>query len=446
MNTYGFDYSFALSADKVNEILSDNLSGVDMEIPYTTQDPDSGSTITLNCKLAPWQIVRGGQNTLLNFNVPIAEGFLSLEGGAITGSYDLTGVSVEMQVSLGWMGAGDEQQATGSGDVTKLVFLPNDTKDKNNPGYVAAIQVFDPNRNLDTVSKGILQAYMADALISNRDKLQYIFANVNPTPANVGSWLNPKKWLYYYSETPNGPNALCFLCMLSDAAFPAQPAFDASALSSATNSVLLISQPAFFRNVVVPGVKSSMPGGAFSLNCPNDQCAVTNDGDFNVGTVTLTSFTLTVSDDGNGLKTNSGGGGPLKFLFGLADLPGASYSWGDKTNNPLQFSNGMISFKSDPNPILTQDHTIPWLDWVLLVVLGILNVVGLVSMIYDLVNKFDDVVNKVGMGTINDDMQKSVGGTVVNLATLIDWRKDGETFAPTGAGLAGALYVRGNLS
>jgi hypothetical protein len=443
MKTFGYDYVFALSIDKVNEILKDNLSGIEMSIYYVTTDADTGSTITMSGALAPWQIV-GGDNTLLNINVPISDGYLALEGGALTGSYDLSGVTVEMQIQLGWVGAGDQQQASGSGNVAQLVFIPDDTKDEDNPGYVAAVKIFDPNKNLDTVANGLVKAYMANALVSNKDKLKYIFANVNPTPANLASWLNPKKWQYFYAGTANS-SALCFLCMLSDAPFP-QPAFDSSVLTTTNDSVLLVSQLSFFQNVVLPSVQTAFPSGSFSITNVNDQCTIKNSGSFDLGRVTANSFILTTSDDGNGLKTSAQGGGPLKFLFGLADLPGASYSWGVNTINPLQFVEPMISFQSDPNPTETQDHTINWYDWVLLVVLGITSVEGLISAIYDLVDNFADQVDQVGMGAINSSAQSSLGGSVVNLATLIDWQKDSLALTAMTAGLDGALYVRGNLT
>ena len=88
----------------------------------------------------------------------------------------------------------------------------------------------------------------------------------------------------------------------------------------------------------------------------------------------------------------------------------------------------------------------PWYDWPLLVVLGITNVVGLVSTIYDLVNGFSDQVNQVGMDTINTAVQQSTGNTVVSLTQLLQWQHDSQRFAATASGLDGAFYVRGNLS
>jgi hypothetical protein len=265
---------------------------------------------------------------------------------------------------------------------------------------------------------------------------------VNPAAAGVGSWLKARKWLYYYVETGN-LRALCFLCMLSDAAFP-QPAFDSGALSSATNSVILVSQPRFFDNVIAPAVRSAFPGGSFHVSCQNDVCSVVNAGPFNVDKVTANNLTVTTSGDGNGLAVSAGGGGPLKFLFGLADLPNASYSWSLQSTNPLVFDGRQVVFKKDPSPRISHDQTIPWYGWVLLVVVGITSLPGLISAILALVTNFSDQVQIAGMDSINAHVQSSTGGAIVNLANLMDWRAGSLTI--TAAGLSGALYVRGNLS
>ncbi|MEV0400368.1 hypothetical protein [Actinoallomurus sp. NPDC050550] len=231
MKTYGYDYVFALNVDTVNEILTSNLESVDQTIDYLAVDQDSGSTITLNARLAPWQMV-GGQNSLVNLNIPIEQESLALTGGSIVGSYDLSGVTPELQITLGWVGTGDQQVENGSGDQTHLTFNPDPGADQNNPGYVATLKINDPDNRLDAVATGILSGLMADALFANRDKVAYVFADVNPTPPELASWLNPGEWQYFVSQGGDGDGALCFLCMLNDGdAFPSQPSFDSSALS-----------------------------------------------------------------------------------------------------------------------------------------------------------------------------------------------------------------------
>jgi hypothetical protein len=443
MKTYGFDYAYAITIAKINEALNANLSGVDIEIAYKTVDADSGSTITLNAKLAPWRITSGGQNSLLNVEIPFAQGVLELEGGAITGSYDLSDVSVVTQISLGWLGPGTPLQAQGDAGATQLVFDPTETGGASDPGYVAALVVHDPDGNLDSIATALLKAYVAAALVDNKAKLQYVFASINPVPDNLASWLRPTTWVYHYAETTTA-SALCFLCMMSDAASP-QPAFDITALTPGSDCALLIAQPQFFRHVVLPGVQAAFPGGQFTLSSTDEVSTITNTSGFNVGSVSASSLRLTVSDQGDGLKVTASGGGPLKFLFGLANLPGASYSWSIASTNPLSFANGQLSFAHDPSPAITQDHEIQWYDWALLVVVGITDTAGLVSAIYDSIDNFHDEVQNAGIGTVNANVQAATGGATINLQNVVDWKLGNEQLALTEVQLSGALYARGKF-
>lgn len=446
MLTNGYDYAFALSTDEVNSILKNNLTGKKIEVKYAAKDADSGSTINIDCNISPWKITGGG-GTLITYSMPIAEGYMSIEGGALpSNSYDLTGISVILNVSLGWLGTGTEQQASGSGDTDKLIFSPS-TKNKNNPGYVFLETIIDPTKQLDAIGKGVLTATFVDSLIDNKAKLEYIFANVNPTPAKVASWLKPIKWQYYFVGTKSGNSALTFLCQLSQKPFPQKPTFDANNLDKNNNSLLLLSQETFFDNVVLPSVKKSFSNGTF-VTSVNEEEAVTlsNKGNFSVGKVTAFDFKLTQSQSGNGLAISVSGGGPLKFFFGLGKLPNASYSWGISAVNPLIYKNGNISFGKDPSPAKTHNQTIHWYDWLILVLVGISDIAGLVAAIVDGIDGFYDDSESMGIGNINDEVQASTDGTVVNLTNLIDWKKSGEKFSPSDAGLNVSFFVRGNLS
>ena len=450
MRTYGYDYSFAISIDEVNKILNENLKNIDLELKYSGNDPQSGSTINMDAKSAPWQIIEGGQNSLLRFSMPFTDGYLSIEG-PISKSYDLTNVTVLIEVTLGWLGSSTLQETEGSGNLTQLIFSPTGTKDPKNPGYVAVVNILDPDKRLDTIGLGLLRTYTADILFENKDKINYIFADVFPKPNNVSSWLNPYKWVYYYS-TGASYDALCFLCTLTNKPLPINPAFDSSALISGSNANILISQESFFENVVLPSVKSTFSGGNFTVSVNTDEsCKIKNGKNFNVktdkGTITADSFKLTTSDDGNGLKTKTSGGGPLKFFFGLGKLPNANYSWSCQDTNPLHYANDQITFLKDKHPITHHDQNIPWYDWVLLVVVGITSLPGLISVIVDSINDFSDQVNNVGIGNINNNLSKAISNSVVNLANLIDWStKDGQKFNANNAGLNGALYVHGNIN
>jgi hypothetical protein len=445
MQTYGFDYVFAVSWVKINEALARNLAGTSIELNYAGQDSDTGSNITLRCRLAPWLITDGGGNTLVRLQLPIAGGSLELAGGALQGSYDLTGVSLVVEVSLSWIGAG---QASLSGNVglTKLAFSPSSGTDRNAPGYVSIVNILDPQKRLDTLAAGILSAHAVEILLNNKAQLEYIFAEVIPAPVGVGSWLQPRKWLYYNVAVKGGPNALCFLCLLDDREFPpGAPRFDASNLSAANDLVVLISQPVFFANVLLPAVRASFGGASFSQSCTNDVCTITNSGDFSVGNVQASHYSLAVDSAGNGLAISASGGGPLKFFFGVADLPNASYSWSVSSNNRQSFGNKVLTFTPDPQPNIQHSQDMPWYDWVLIVFTGITNAVGLASAIYDAVKGFGDNSQEMGVGTINSTLQSAIGGSLLNLGDLVDWHLAGQGLSLSSAGIEGALYVRGNF-
>jgi hypothetical protein len=446
MQTNGYDYAFALLTDVVNDILAHNLGDRKIEIDYNTTDKDTGTVVNAHMLFAPWSIVPGGGNSLINLKLPVSQGVMSHHSGPLDpNSYDLAGVSVIVQVELGWLGPGDPQQATGHGDQTKLVFSPSG-KPKDNPGYVSPVAILDPNKQLDTIGTALLKATIVQGLVDHKDALQYIFADVNPTPPHVSSWLNPVKWQYYVVDSKSGPSALCFLSQLSDKPFPNEPTFDSNNLDKSHNALLLISQVMLFQHVVQPGVEKSFPDGRFTRSVDGEGAVtIENKGNFDVGKVTAHSYRLTTSEQGNGLAIKCSGGGPLKFLFGIAKLPNASYSWGISTVNPLSDADGRVSFKTDPHPSKTHDQTIHWYDWVLLVVLGITSLPTLISFIVDAVNHFYDQSDSMGLGKINDEFQDSVDGTVVNLAKLISWTNDGESFKPATAALQHAFYVRGDL-
>ncbi|GAB4188984.1 MAG: hypothetical protein Tsb002_15660 [Wenzhouxiangellaceae bacterium] len=446
MLTNGYDYVFSLSRDEVNTILNDNLKDKEIQLEYQTTDADSGTQVVLHFQLSPWKIVAGGGGKLVNFSLPVKQGYMSLEGGALpSNSYDLTGIALVIQVELGWLGAGDELQTEGSGDVDRLIFDPR--SNVKNPGYVSPVAILDADGQLDTIGKGVLNAVLVNALVANKDKLQYILANVNPEPANTSSWLKPYKWQYFNVDSKAGPSALAFLCQLSDKPFPAQATFDADNLSAADNSLVLISQPVFFDHVVLPAVRSAFPGGAFTASVGvGEQVTITNQGEFDLGRVTAYQFSLHTSDSGNGLRIAASGGGSLKFFFGLGSLPHAHYHWSVTAVNPLQYSNGKISFVKDAKPAITHDHNMHWYDWALIAAVGITSTSGLVSAIVDGINDWYDNSEAMGLNNINNAIQASAIDSVVNLTDLIDWNKPGESFQPTTAGLQTSLFVRGNLS
>ncbi|MDB6183164.1 TULIP family P47-like protein [Paracoccus fistulariae] len=456
MKTYGFDYAYAISWSKINEALKANKAGQGIDLGYNGTDPDSGTDIAITVSPKPYQIVAGGGNSLINLQIEIDEGSLELDGAVVNGSYDLSGVSLIVQVNLGWAESVDgAPNLNGSGSATQLVFSPSQTTDKTSPGYVSAVNVLDPDGQLtgndgnpDTVAVGLLKQFSVQTLIANRKALSFVFADVAPKPASAGSWLVPAKWLYFnVANKSTDKQALCFLCMLSDTAFPANgAAFDADNLVAGYDTTVLISQNVLFEKAFLPSVKGSFPGGRFTISCSDEICSLKNSDSFTVGKVQTSDYTLEVDSAGTGLAISASGGGPLKFFFGLGKLPNASYSWSTSSNNPLAFSDGAISFIADAHPAINHHETMHWYDWALLVVTGITGAAGLASAIYQAIKGFGDASADMGVGNINTDLTKAFGGNVLNLAALIDWKLAGQSLSLSVAGLDGPLFARGNFS
>ena len=444
MLTNGYDYIFALSWDAVNDILTANLKDKDIEIVATQTDSDLGLTVSLDIKLAPWQISAGGGNSLVHLSLPIREGRMEIDGGTAPLILDLAGVSIIVETTLGWLGSGGQPQASGDANSSQLVLLPSSTTAAD-PGGVALVALNDPRNVLTSLSRAFLTQNIIDVLIANQDKLQYIFANINPTPANVASWLRPVKWQYFnvYSET--GPCALAFLCQLSDKPFPPQPTFDAANLSPDHNTLLLISQKVFFDNVVLPSAQAAFPGGSFTTTVNSaEQATVKNNGTFGMGSTQVYSYTATTLNNDSGLQVSVSGGGPLKFLFDL-DLPDSSYSWSIESKNLLSLSNTSLVLSRDPNPMINHDESISPGGWILLVLAGITAGSSVGLTVSEAVTGFAELSHGLGVDLSNSALQQAVSGSMVNLANLVDWNTTTRTFTPVAAGLVTALYIRGDF-
>ena len=446
MKTYNFDYTYALTIDTVNEILQLNLALIDLEVSYSRQN--TGSSLTLTGKLAPWSIVTGGSNQLLRFNVLFSSGTLTVEEPTFgTRSYDLAGAIVQIEANLGWLGAGSSTNSQGNSDSTGLVFDFHSRTLPGTRGNVSAYQVIDPSGKLQQAGQ-ILRDIMPDLLVQNKDKLQSIFARINPAPGNVGSWLAPKCWDYYYAES-GGKGYLCFLCMVSDNPLPSALGFDTSIFSlfPNANTFFSISREMFLRNVVLPALQQTFSGSSFSVAnlCGNWQ--LLNQNNVTIDKLTATSLICRIDSDGLGLRVTVSGGGPLKFLFGLADLPGAYFSWQVGSLYLLQFdaTKQTVTFLPDPNPCKHADHYVPAADWVLLFVIDILNIAGIASLIYDATAGFINQINNLNVDGVNTCLGQAFGGNPINLANLVDWNRTGWQLTLQTAGLDGDFYMVADL-
>jgi Clostridium P-47 protein len=440
MQTYNYDYACALTLDAVNALLASRLSGTTIEVGYEGTDEQTGQPVALRGTLAPWAIAPGGEGKLLRLHLPFTSG--TLTGGA---GYDLAGVTVGVEVTLTWIGGGSA--GAGSDERTQLVFEATQKTDPANPGYVTTGTIVVENEKLGISGRGLLGELIADVLIANRAALQTLLGTIVPRPQGVASWLAPQSWDYFYAQDQQSHGYLCLLCMLGATPPPATPAFDTTVLDGSDDAYLLLAQQPFVEHILLPAIEHAFGGGFAVSSAPELGPYVRATGDVSVGKVVAHELTSAISLAPPGIVTRATGGGPLTFLFGLADLPNASYSWEASSTNQLTFdaTSQRVSFAPDPSPSSHATWEIPWYDWVLLATIGITTAPGLASAIYDLVNDFCNSIDVDWAGAATEAITSAFGSSVVNVGALVEWGA-GTRFSATGAGLDGAFYVRGALA
>jgi len=252
----------------------------------------------------------------------------------------------------------------------------------------------------------------------------------------------------YYVES-NGKGYLCFLCMISDHPLPNSLGFDPSifSLSPNANTFFSISREMFLSNIILPALQQTFNDGGFYVRTLCENCQLINANNVSIDKLTATMVSCAIDSNGLGLRVTASGGGPLKFLFGLADLPGAYFSWQVGSLYLLQFdaTKQTVTFLPDPNPCKHVDHYVPAADWVLLFVIDIVNIAGIASFIYDATVGFINQINNINVDGVNTAIEQAFGGNPINLANLVDWNRSGWTLTIENAGLDGDFYLVGNL-
>ncbi|MGH2413372.1 MAG: hypothetical protein ACRDEA_06715, partial [Microcystaceae cyanobacterium] len=213
------------------------------------------------------------------------------------------------------------------------------------------------------------------------------------------------------------------------------------------NTFFSISREMFLRNVVLPSLQQTFSGSSFSVTNTCGNWQLVNQNNVSINKLTATSLVCQIDSDGLGIRTTVSGGGPLKFLFGLADLPGAYFSWQVGSLYLLQFdpAKQTVTFLPDPNSCKHSDHYVPAGDWVLLFVIDILNIAGIASFIYDATDGFINQINNLNVDGVNTLIGQAFGGNPINLTNLVDWNRTGWNLTIQRVGLDGDFYMVGNL-
>ncbi len=425
MELYGWDTVFACSNSKINERLTRNMQ--DMIVTFDYED----NGIKISGTFSPWQIVKGGSDSLLHFQTPIQSGSIEAMGQ----TFDLAGVQPIMELQLNFI---ENTSVQGESNLKfDCLVVGQNTGDKTK-GAVTMVTT-DASGKLTGLGASILHDNLPKCIIANKEKLAYIFASIgNPSMQN---WLTPKRFAYLYSEPVSGQGgSLAVLSVLTDRDISGlQKNVDSSLLSGSYDYYFMMSSQLFLEHIVMPGLPSAYGHGTSAGNFVMSGSSIINHGNIGCephkwGLVTyypqLTGLNISVQS--NSLKTAASGS------FDITGLANAYVTFDIGSINPCEFhaDQKTISFGADPHPSQDYEKHIPWYDWVGAAIGGVV-ILGVVAGVMYAVT-----------GAIASSVSSAInaGGniSIANYAPYnVAW-SGFTSFDVKDAGLSDAFYMRGN--
>ena len=424
------------TTQKCNENLDKNMSGLISSFNYKSEGTEIRGTF------GSWQIVNGGSDKFVHFKIPIVSGTLNVNGIKT----DLTGIVPVMSIKLDFVNNPQND------NVKALTFDVDGSGSEGSSNNVFTIDVdargkdatITPEKN--PVVWGVMNSSMPQVFANNKDKLSYVFAQINLVSPQSGSWLAPKEMEFAYLDANEGFFVI-FTCITTKdtSSLPRVP--DTSILDTTNDFFVCISERIVLENLIQTGLPAAFGHGATASNFQYEVVSETpgqmeigkivNNGELSTDTAKwaletyypkIQDLEITISNNQLHVITNGS--------FDITGLAGASCSFQVTLNNTFSFdsSNQTFSFSEDPHPSSSYHKHIPWYDWVLVAPFF----AGLVALILEL------VTNAV-ISSVTDSISSSDNAKVsANLNTIVTWNGfDNIKF--TSGELAQALTMKSNL-
>lgn len=358
MNTNGWDTISVLNIQQVNTQLKNRLTALVMTFDTSWVDGFSGS-YTASGAFGPWSIT-GGSGSDIYLTLPITSGSLQPQGGGTT--TDIGGMVVTVIVNLEWVPAVVTPQGRNLQFALSSVTAPAATRQ---PGGIYVKSVDDPRGTGFGAEVG---GGIAHALLDNKAKITFIFAQTGVVDLSTATWLEPKQSTYSFHQ-PGGSNDqyLAILSVTDDRDISGLNAnIDSGIASSQYPLSFVVSGDLFLKNVIMPSLPAAFTGAtAADFTFANSQITLASA--FNLDAVqagaiwytpTVTSMVVTVN--ANALKNVTTG---TVYL----DLPNAYMDFTAATNNVLTYDppHETFAFLKDPNPVTSTNDRVPWYDYIL---------------------------------------------------------------------------------
>jgi len=359
MNIGGWDTISVLDIAQVNAQLAARLSSLLMSFDTTVLDGFAGN-FDAKGSFGPWSIA-GGSGTDVYVKLPIAAGTLTPKGASAP-TTNLSGMVIELEINLGWI---PSQVTSGADNLSfdlQHVTPPGATRDK---GGIFVRSVTDPS---STGFGGEVGSAVANALLANKDKITFIFAQTGVVDTQTATWLLPKQSIYSF-HAPDGSAGGC-LAILSTVTnrdiSRLNANIDAGIIDPAYPLAFVISGDLFLEHIIMPALPGAFPNtGAGTFRFGGGQITLTRAFDMPSileGAIDYTPNVqaLSIGINANALKSSASG------TCGL-HLPNAYLDFSASSNNVLVFDAGSHAFTllKDPNPATKSESHVPWYDYLI---------------------------------------------------------------------------------
>ena len=382
MDTKGWDVIYLASVTKCNEAFTKNMAGVITSFDYKSD------AIEISGEFGDWQIVNGGSDKFVHFQIPIRSGTLNVNG-QIT---DLAGVTPIISIRLAFV---SDPQDTEKRNLT----FDASGDDKGGTQNVSCIEVdargdkATITSQKDPVAWGVLHSHFPQLFSANQAKLSHVFASINLVAPQAASWIAPKEMDFAYLDANEGFFVI-FTCLTAKDTSKLPRVPDTSTMDAADDFYICVSEKIFLERMIMPGLPASFGHGATAANfvykATSDVAGqmeigeIVNHGDLSTDRAQwaadhyypkITSLTMTIDNDK--LHVVSDG------KFDITGLAGASCSFSVNQHNAFEFDakTQSFSFLADPKPGTNYHKHIPWYDWVFVAPF----LAGLVALILELV-------------------------------------------------------------
>lgn len=430
MDTFGWDVVYACSGHYLNDQLSVTDDGGIRDFNY------ADTAISVSGRFGPWRLVPGGSGPIVQFEMPIVAGSVTIK--TTQQQFSLNGCVPLVQLQLK-LAKGKTQEAS-----HHLVFHCTTLGKGKGDATPGAVSVLDPDTsgNLKKQTDGAIAAALlvtglGNCLVAHADQLTYVFARILPAPTGQNSdWLTPTTVTYGYHQPKGGAlGGIAILGMLAGTDRP-PPYFDPQLLEGYDFGFAL-SARALLQHVIIPSLAQSLQGNAW----PGDfavrgNSAITLINSFNLNPVHVGA--LDYIPEVQNLVFEIQETSMRCYIATKTPITGLLYAYvtnSVQSINPARFDPGSrrLSFLSDPNMSVTQDKYIPWWESVLgALTFGLMNaIVAAISLAIE---------NSVG-GVVDSKTASSLGAVAPG---LVSWHGENEVAILNG-GLASNIFMQGKM-